>query len=86
MTNCGDKVDGGAGKVSPVESGQSGQSEAGEQRDVGQHVHQRLGWTEEGEKSCGEKQHVQDGVLPKGVEDAATQQTWLLVKPFLPAG
>ena len=37
---------------------------------------------EEGEKSCGEKQHVQDGVLQKGVEDAATQQTWLLVNPF----
>ena len=37
---------------------------------------------EEGEKSCGEKQHVQDGVLQKGVEDAATQQTWLLVTPF----
>ena len=26
--------------------------------------------------------HVQDGVLQKGVEDAATQQTWLLVNPF----
>ena len=30
----------------------------------------------------GETRHVQDGVLQKGVEDAATQQTWLLVNTF----
>ena len=30
----------------------------------------------------GETLHVQDGVLQKDVEEAATQQTWLLVNPF----
>ena len=33
-----------------MESGQSGQGEAGTQRDGGQHVHPVLGWTEEGEE------------------------------------
>ena len=30
----------------------------------------------------GETLHVQDGVLQKGVEDAARDDTWLLVNPF----
>ena len=84
---------------------ESERSQAGQQRDGGQHVHPVFGWTEEGDESCREEQPckeeflpespatedwveqgetllVQDGVLQKGVEDAAREHTWLLVNPF----
>ena len=102
--SCGGEVNGGTRKVGPGGSG-SGQSEAGQQRDGGQHVHPVLGLTEEGEESYREEQpckeefmpeipatedsveqeemlHIQDGVWRRRVEEAATQQAWLLVNPF----
>ena len=83
VSSCGGEVNGGTGKVGPGGSG-SRQSKTGQHRDGSQHVHPVLGWIEEGEQPCREEfsLHIQDGVWQRRVEDAATQQTWLLVNPF----
>ena len=76
VSSCSDVVNGGAGKV---ESGwgeagtQSGRAEAGTQRDGGQHVHQVLGWTEEGEEQPCKKEFLPESpVTVNSVEQRDT--------------
>ena len=74
MSSCGGEVNGGTRKVGPGGS-RSGQSEAGQQRDGGQHVHLVFEWTEEGEESCREEQPCKEEFLPEipAIEDLMEQ-------------
>ena len=87
VNSCGGEVGDGAGKADPLGSGRQWVQDGGRYDPV-------LGWMEEGEEprkvelapqnpATKGVQWVQDGVLQKGIEDAATlERSWLLVNPL----